>query len=193
MKKLVLFCITVLTTFCLTGGDFIRNGKTSYSIVIPDQPDTGVKFAAQELQTFLKKASGADFRIIKSAQAPEKNRIFLGISPAALKILKNDPRKGLKAQEHVVRTVGNDLFLYGQGTWGEMYAVYDYLENVLGYRWYDARGGMKVPDCRNLAKNRFLHSLPQCHRILDLPSSPRPFVFPAQPSEFCIDRPFSAG
>ena len=89
MKKLVLFCITVLTTFCLTGGDFIRNGKTSYSIVIPDQPDTGVKFAAQELQTFLKKASGADFRIIKSAQAPEKNRIFLGISPAALKILKN--------------------------------------------------------------------------------------------------------
>lgn len=151
MKKVLLCAAVVLTACCLAAADFIRDGKTDYVIVIPDQDDVGVQFAAGELQTFLKKASGADFRIIKSAQAPEKNRIFLGISTAALKILKNDPRKGLKAQEHVVRTVGNDLFLYGQGTWGEMYAVYDYLENVLGYRWYDARGGMKVPNCRNLA------------------------------------------
>ena len=66
MKKLVLFCITVLTTFCLTGGDFIRNGKTSYSIVIPDQPDTGVKFAAQELQTFLKAFLAEPMRVEKT-------------------------------------------------------------------------------------------------------------------------------
>ncbi len=150
MNKLYFILAGLLLFAGLTAGDFIRDGKTSYVIVIPDQEDTGVTFASQELQTFLKKASGADFPIVKSSQAPAKNRIFLGISTAALKILKNDPRNNLKQQEHVVQTIGTDLFLYGQGTWGEMWAVYDYLENVLGYRWYDARGGMKVPDCHNL-------------------------------------------
>ncbi len=150
MNKLYFILAGLLLFAGLTAGEFIRDGKTSYVIVIPDQKDTGVTFASQELQTFLKKASGADFPIVKSSQAPEKNRIFLGISTAALKILKKDPRSNLKQQEHVVQTIGTDLFLYGQGTWGEMWAVYDYLENVLGYRWYDARGGMKVPDCHNL-------------------------------------------
>lgn len=31
-----------------------------------------------------------------------------------------------------------------------MYAVYDFLENVLGFRWYDARGGVRIPSLENL-------------------------------------------
>ncbi|MBO5724626.1 MAG: hypothetical protein J6S58_07345, partial [Lentisphaeria bacterium] len=127
----------------------IRNGKTSYVIVTPDNPDTGCTFAAKELAYFLKKASGSDFKIVPEGKAPGKNRIFLGISSKAKALLKGDPRKNLKAQEHCVKTIGRDLFLYGKGSWGDMFAVYDYLENVLAYRFYDARGGMRVPDLKN--------------------------------------------
>jgi len=130
--------------------DFIRQGKTDHVIVIPDQPDVGSQFALQELQTFLKKASGAEFKSVPSSKAPSSKRIFLGLSDAALKALGKDPRPDMKDQDFRVRTTGSDLFLFGQGSWGSMYAVYDYLENVLGYRWYDARGGMKTPDCSDL-------------------------------------------
>ena len=131
--------------------DLVKNGKTTYTIVVPDQQDTGNRFAAKELSFFLKKASGADFKVVPVSKAPGKNRIFLGVNPLVGKLLKGDPRKGLKAQEHCVKTAGNDLFLYGQGSWGDLFAVYDYLENVLGYRFYDARGGMKIPDLKNAA------------------------------------------
>ena len=132
------------------GSDFIRQGKTDYVIVIPDQPDPGTKFALSELKTFLKKASGADFKSVSESGIPAGKRIFLGCSTAAQKILGGNPLPGMKNQEFRVKTVGSDLFLFGKGSWGSMFAVYDYLENVLGYRWYDARAGMKVPDCRNL-------------------------------------------
>lgn len=162
MKRFL--CLTVmicgcLTTFTATG--MIKNSKSDYVIVIPDNPDTGNQFAAKELQFFLKKASGMDFKTVKASHAPKEKRIFLGLSDTALQILKQNPVQGFAPQEHCVKTAGSDLFLYGEGSWGDLFAVYDYLENVLGFRWYDARGGMKVPDCRNLSwkpinrKNRF--------------------------------------
>ena len=138
----------LILALALPVSGMIRNGKTSYVIVTPDNPDTGCTFAAKELAYFLKKASGSDFKIVPEGKAPGKNRIFLGISSKAKALLKGDPRKNLKAQEHCVKTIGRDLFLYGKGSWGEMFAVYDYLENVLAYRFYDARGGMRVPDLK---------------------------------------------
>ena len=152
MKKTITM-IAFLLTFCFSyamESMFISQGKTEYVIVIPDQPDTGNQFALKELTFFLKKASGADFKSVPAAQTPNSKRIFLGLSDAALKALGKDPRPAMKNQETWVKTKGDDLFLFGKGPWGDMFAVYDYLENVLGYRWYDARGGMKVPDCRNL-------------------------------------------
>ena len=145
----------------VSGGPVVSEEKTEYTIVVPDDPDTGNQFALKELQFFLKEASGADFAVCPSSMAPEKNRIFLGLSDAALKVLGKDPRPEMEDQESCVKTAGGDLFLFGKGPWGDMFAVYDYLENVPGYRWYDARGGMKVPDCRTLPlqeldrKNRF--------------------------------------
>ena len=150
MKKLFSLTLVLSAMFCAWSADLTENGKTDYTIVIPDRPDTGNRFALKELQYFLKKASGAEFQAVSASKAPKAKRIFLGLSDTALKTFGKDPRPGMKDQDHCVKTVGNDLFLFGKGEWGDMFAVYDYLENVLGYRWYDARGGMKVPDCRNL-------------------------------------------
>lgn len=70
-----------------------RNTKTDYTIVTPDQPDTGNKFAVQEFGRFLKLATGTEFQTAGFSHTPNSKRIFLGISPAALNILKEDPRK----------------------------------------------------------------------------------------------------
>ena len=150
MKKFFGLALSFSAMFCVWSADLIENGKTGYTIVFPDRPDTGNRFALKELRLFLKKASGAEFKAVPASKAPKEKRIFLGLSDTALKILGKDPRGDMKDQDTRVKTVGNDLFLFGKGEWGDMFAVYDYLENVLGYRWYDARGGMKVPDCRDL-------------------------------------------
>ena len=152
MKTVFCLCLVFwsLIGVCAEQTDLIINGKTDHVIVIPDQPDIGNQFALKELIFFLKKSSGADFKSVMSSKAPGGKRIFLGLSDAALKELGKDPRPDMEDQDTRIKTVGNDLFLFGKGSWGDMFAVYDYLENVLGYRWYDARGGMKIPDCRNL-------------------------------------------
>lgn len=119
MKKL--FCLALAFSAILCSWsvetDFISNGKTGYTIVFPDQADTGNQFALKELQNFLKNASGAEFQAVPASKAPKAQRIFLGLSDTALKAFGKDPRPGMKDQEHCVKTVGNDLFLFGKGTW----------------------------------------------------------------------------
>ncbi|OQA83709.1 MAG: hypothetical protein BWY31_02797 [Lentisphaerae bacterium ADurb.Bin242] len=152
MKKIFLLAGTLCALASSGAAELklLENSKTEYRIVVPDRPDTGNRFALKELQMFLKEAGGADFQAVPASKAPREKRIFLGLSEPALKILGGDPLQKLKDQDHCVKTVGNDLFLFGKGLHGDLFAVYDFLENVLGFRWYDARGGRKTPDCRTL-------------------------------------------
>ena len=114
-------------------------GKTDYSIVVPDQLKTGDSLVIRELQTHLKSATGADFRTVKQSVQPAGKRIYLGISPADFQM------NTLADQEHCVMTRGTDLFLFGKGLNGARYAVYDFLQKELGIRFFDARGGVKIP------------------------------------------------
>ncbi|MCK7482461.1 MAG: hypothetical protein M0C28_39075 [Candidatus Moduliflexus flocculans] len=47
---------------------------------------------------------------------------------------------GLAAESIVVRTAGNDLVLAGGGPRGTLYAVYTFLEDVVGCRWWTVDG-----------------------------------------------------
>ena len=121
------------------------NSKTvEYTIVHPKEMTDGDRFVLNELQTHLKKASGRNFIAVSVDQAkPDGRHIFLGIPP------KGFDAKTLKDQEHCVMTRGKDLYLFGGGANGTRYAVFDFLQNVLGFRFFDARGGIKIPDLKN--------------------------------------------
>ena len=80
-RKLGILCVVPLLSIpaaCRTASPeptpMVSGGTTSYTIIVPDDPDTGNRFALKELQVFLKKASGADFAALPSSKAPEKNR-----------------------------------------------------------------------------------------------------------------------
>ncbi len=93
------------------------------------------ELASRELQSFLKAATGAEFPI--------------GSGEKAL-ILKRD--SGLAAQEASVDIVGDDIVLAGGDQWGILYAVYSFLENQLGIRWFTPyANGTKIPRYDNLA------------------------------------------
>ncbi len=124
---------------CLAAAEIelAKDGKTSYTIVTPDNPPQLERLAASDLQYFLKQVTGADFKIVKNSEAPAANRIFIGMAGQAAKLIKEHK---LADQNAVVQCVGNDIYLYGKGKQGTLYAAYEFIEKYLGCRFLDAHG-----------------------------------------------------
>jgi len=124
------------------------NGNTDYQIIVPAPQNSIDKLAVKELREFLKKSTGAEFKIFTGSSKNADNlthRIFIGLSPSAVNILGINPSADLKDQEHVVKCVGDDIFLFGKGEYGNLDAVYSFLQNQVGCRWYTAFGDMNIP------------------------------------------------
>lgn len=114
------------------------NGKTDYVIsVAPDAPAVE-KNAAQELASYLKKISGASFPIVKSTVAARRRQIAVGPDAAIAAGALKRPPAGLGDEGFLVRTVSKHLILTGgkRATRGTLYAVYSFIEEQLGCRWW---------------------------------------------------------
>ncbi|MBQ7208600.1 MAG: DUF4838 domain-containing protein [Lentisphaeria bacterium] len=114
-----------------------ENGKTDYKIVVPASSSAVDKFAAKELQFFLKKITSADFPVVSEGKSPA---IFIGGSEG----------KSLPDQENVIETRGKDLHLYGGGLHGALWATYELIENELGCIFFNAHGDLFVPEQKTL-------------------------------------------
>ncbi|MFA7160420.1 MAG: DUF4838 domain-containing protein, partial [Kiritimatiellia bacterium] len=113
------------------------SNQTDYAVVRPDNPTEVDDYAVTTLTNFLFQKTGAMFPVIKPGQAtPAGKYIFVGLSGPALKLAGKDPLASLKDQEYVARSCGADILLYGKGMHGNLYAVMDFMENILGWRWY---------------------------------------------------------
>ncbi len=80
---------------------------------------------------------GAKFEIVNRGGAG-KNKILVGPQAARL-VDSNFTTDGLGAEGLVIRTVGNDLILAGGRPRGTLYAVYTFLEDHVGCRWWTPR------------------------------------------------------
>jgi len=114
-----------------------QDGKSICQVVRPDKPSAVDDYAVRTLTNYLFQITGAEFPVVKSDElSPGKPSIFIGMSSPALKYLGGKPLAVLKDQEHVTRSIGTNIFLYGKGVHGNLYAVMEFLENSLGWRWF---------------------------------------------------------
>ena len=112
-------------------------GSTAYQVVMAGDATPVDVYAAKELALYLKQITGADFPVATpDAMDANKPSIFIGLSKPALQRLGGNPLDQLAKQEHVARSAGTNIFLYGQGVHGSLYAVMDFLESQLGWRWF---------------------------------------------------------
>ncbi|MDP6504713.1 MAG: DUF4838 domain-containing protein, partial [Planctomycetota bacterium] len=111
-------------------------GKTDYRIVIPAKPVGTDSYAAETLAEHLKQSTGATFEIAADNDKPPSPAILVGLGKAARKHLKGDPLIGLKDEEHLMRSDGRDILLFGKGHRASLYAVMEFLESFVGWRWY---------------------------------------------------------
>ncbi len=114
-----------------------ESGRTKVSIVISGDAPVAEQTAAKELSRYLQQITGAKFDIYSPANTPSgMPRILIGQSQETQKLLGNIDWKTLKYDGIVIKFVGNDLVLAGDRPRGSLYAVYTFLEDYLGCRWW---------------------------------------------------------
>ncbi|NLC59405.1 MAG: DUF4838 domain-containing protein [Armatimonadetes bacterium] len=117
-----------------------RDGESAYTIVVARDAIAPEKTAATELQSFLKQVTGVELPIRREEEVPERARqIVVGPSARFRALAPGVSLEGLGHDGIVIRTVGRNLLLAGGRPRGTLYAVYTFLEDVVGCRWWTSR------------------------------------------------------
>lgn len=121
----------------------LKNGKTDY-VIVTDHKNKPQMFALKEFMTIFAKSSLGVRPVVLDASSPAaakaKKRIIIGKNKISEKLLGSKLFATLRSEESLVTSIGNDIILTGNGDgWGTLYAVYDFLENELGYRMFSPR------------------------------------------------------
>lgn len=113
------------------------HGEARCSIVIADRAIAPERYAAAELRDTLKQVTGADFAVQTESQvSPDVPMILVGRTRLAAKLLVGVDWESLGYDGIVIRTVGDKLILSGGQPRGAIYAVYSFLEDTVGCRWW---------------------------------------------------------
>ncbi|GMV94654.1 MAG: hypothetical protein AMXMBFR82_44320 [Candidatus Hydrogenedentota bacterium] len=129
-----LFLANTGSAFAMT---LAQDGATDYSIVITEGAIEPERTAAKELQEHLALVTGVKLPVLEeTAVAPDAKQIVVGPSP---RLIAAFPELNLDALGHdgiVLKTDGDTLYLAGGRPRGTLYAVYTFLEDVVGCRWW---------------------------------------------------------
>jgi hypothetical protein len=152
---------------CAENLDLVRDSQPLAKIVMSRKPTRLESFAAEELRTYIQKATGADLPIVADTAVGEhetlicigRNRFSAGLadSLAAAPVdsirLKRDGKRllllGRDSPDVDPRKTGSRTLASQRGT---LNSVYEFLERQLGVRWYwPGEMGEVVPTSDNLA------------------------------------------
>ena len=137
-RFVVLLSVTLLLAY-ITPSQAMKIAKDSKAeavIVVAEGASEPVRFAASELADWLEKITLAKFEIVS---APIEGRHSLLVGPGAAKIIEPDfSTEGLGAEGIIIRTAGDNLILAGGEPHGTLYAVYTFLEDHCGCRWWSS-------------------------------------------------------
>lgn len=132
MKRMLLLlaCGLCLQT-SLYSAELAKDGQAGWQIVLPDEPTIVEKIAARELAEHLKLVTGADFPTTaeKDVSADATSLMFVGNTVKA-------PKKDYKFDEILIKMDGGNLIFAGHPKRGCLYAVYSFLQDVVGVRWW---------------------------------------------------------
>ena len=151
----IAFLVSMATVFA-EDAMLAKDGKTDYRIVVPATAAPAERYAAEELQGFVKQSTGAELAIVDDATAPSDCEVILGTGTRFRQLAPDVVVDALGEEGYVIRTVGKKLLIGGAAPRGTLYGVYEFLENALGVRFF-------TPEVTKLPKHDKL-ALPQLDR-----------------------------
>lgn len=126
----------------------IEKGKSSYHIVLPVRPTVVEQTAAKELQEYVQKSLGVTLPVVMEDEGIRKG-IYIGNTNFAAAAGISDSRD----EAWIIAAVKGQLVITGGKTRGVLYAVYHFLEDIVGVRWWNPweedvpeLSTLKVPD-----------------------------------------------
>lgn len=114
----------------------VEKGSSDFVIVTEENPDATTKTAVKELQTYIKKISGAKIKSVTENEfSPEDKAIILGKTSLEKGNVEIN-RKKIAKDGFKLYSDGKHLFIAGSDSRGTLYGVYTFLEEYLGVRWF---------------------------------------------------------
>jgi len=114
-----------------------QNGQPQCVIAVAAEPSPAERTAAAELRAILREVTGAELPLRPSSEvALDARQIVVGPSARLGELLPDVKLDEVGADGIVIRTVGNALVLAGPRPRGTLYAVYTFLEDQVGCRWW---------------------------------------------------------
>ena len=116
---------------------FVKNGEAEFSILLPENPPKVILTAAEELQTFCKQSTGVSLTVSNEMKTGVRY-VSIGRTTLLARVgLKTDYEK-LNGDGFVIKTVGGNVILDAKTGRGFLYATYEFIEKVLGVRFFSA-------------------------------------------------------
>lgn len=132
------------TDLCLA-----EDARSEYRIVIAATAPSSTRYAAEELQGFLEKMTGARLPIIADTSGAQDREILVGRSSRLESLGAAIDLSSLGREGYVLRTIGSRLVITGGEPRGTLYGVYGLLEDHFGCRWFTP-DIERVPSVRQL-------------------------------------------
>ncbi len=160
--------VMLISAANVNGIEITKDGRPVTAIIVPDQALRPTKLAAEELQTHIKLASGAKLAIYQEGSKPRGFSGLIYIGPCKAAFAAKVARKKPQVNYFAGKTVGNDLFLFGDDRdvrpemkslleymrymhSGSAFAVYEFLERILNVRWlWPGDLGVKIDKKKNI-------------------------------------------
>ena len=111
------------------------DGKPQMTIVLAKDAIPSERTAAEELAGYLGKITGGTFAVVEESAAVSGPCLYVGPTAFARKQALDPSAWG--PERWALRSVGADLVLVGGRPRGTLYAVYHFLEDELGVRWWN--------------------------------------------------------
>lgn len=160
-KMNVFLCMTawLLSLACAPGADnkllLAHKGKSSFSIVLPAQATQAEKRAANLLQHYLEKISGAQLPLVQEPAFTGSHAIYIGRCQSSAGQLP----AVIQGDGYFIGSDPQHLYIGGSGK-GVVYGVYGLLETYLGCAKYSEAPAI-VPSLATVTVPAGLHNLQQ--------------------------------
>jgi hypothetical protein len=127
----------LLALMCLASAAplvLVQNGKPNATIVVQADAPAPLQAAATDLQTYIRKISGVELSMKTDGKTVAGNGLYIGMCEPTRP--EDVPAASLNPETYAVRTRGGNVFFTARYPTPAAFAVYSFLEDRLGVRWF---------------------------------------------------------
>jgi hypothetical protein len=129
-------CLALSSTTAGAAVTLAAKGKSAYRIVVPADALPSERYAAEELQKYLERMTGAKLPIVDDSTRTQSREILLGANAHLGRLSRQIDLKQLGPDGFTLLTDGKRLVIAGGRPRGTLNGVYTFLEENLGVRWF---------------------------------------------------------